>query len=82
MNYNFILTGQDYTIDIDDRLPFRVVFSPGTHRVPLPITIIEDDLPELDEIFQMIIITIPETPALTVQQQHTLVTIQDNDGNS
>ena len=80
-NIIFFSTEQDYVIEVDDYFTFMEEFTPWNHRIAIPIRIIEDSLPELDESFQMVAFSAFQNRALFEQNQQTFITIQDNDGS-
>ena len=80
---SIFLTGIDYKIELSDSILTRVWFKPGIHRVVLPISIIDDNIPEMLEQFVVYIKTIEDCPSVVIPfgGGHVTVNIEDNDGN-
>lgn len=79
-----LLLGKDYRIDFSEGTPTRVWFEPGIHRVVVPISIIEDDMPETQEQFELLISAPSNGPLVVIPTggDHAVVNILDNDGNA
>lgn len=75
-------TGKDFTIGSSDGST-KLWFEPGIHRVVLPISIIEDSIPEIQEKFELVISGLSNHPQVIIplNEDHTEVYIVDNDGN-
>lgn len=57
-------------------------FEPGIHRVVLPISIIEDNVPEIQEQFELAISALSNYPQVVIPADgdFAVVNIVDNDG--
>ena len=75
--------GIDYKIECSDRTSTCVWFEPGIQRVVLPISIIDDNTPEMQEHFELHIAATEDAPSVVVPfgGDHATVNIEDNDGN-
>ena len=80
--FPFILIDEDYTVNFAEGVPANVWFKPGTHRVALPISIAEDEIPEIYEQFQLFVSGTPNGPPVTIpdDRDNAIITIADNDG--
>ena len=81
---SIFLIGIDYKIELSDSTLTQVWFKPGIHRVVLPISIIDDNIPEMLEQFEVYIKTIEDCPSVVIPfgGDHVTVNIEDNDGNT
>ena len=82
-NYVFPITLDiDYKIEFGNSTSTLIQFEPGTHQVFLPISIIEDNIPEMSEEFELYITAIDDGPSVVVPfgGDHVRVNIEDNDG--
>ena len=76
-----ISIGKDFTIGSSDGST-KLWFEPGIHRIVLPISIIEDNIPEIQEKFELVISGLSNHPQVVIplNEDRTVVHIVDNDG--
>lgn len=55
-------------------------FQPEVLKLPVPITLINDSVPEPDERFQLVLSRIEDAPSIELIRDLAFITIQDDDG--
>ena len=71
-----IIIGVDYS-KIQE---LSVTFEPGQMRVPLTITLLDDDIPEPPKGFRLVVSRELDSPNLNVGRESAVITISDTDG--
>ncbi len=72
-------TGVDFTTLA---LPLEINFSPDEQNIFIPVIVIEDDILEAVEQFQLTLGVPPDAPPYLVGTAATIVSILDNEGES
>ena len=57
-----------------------LVFPPSVSRVSVPVTILDDEIPEPEEQFRLNLFTVVESPTLEIEGRVADVIITDEDG--
>ena len=71
-----LLSGNDYNA-IEE---FPLVFQPEERRITLPITILDNSIPEPTEEFRLVLSQEMDSPDLVLDRQDTIISIEDSDG--
>ncbi len=75
----YMYTGVDFTTLT---LPLEIDFSPDEQNIFIPVSIIEDDILEAVEQFQLILAVPTNAPPYSLETTFTIVSILDNEGES
>ena len=71
-----IFPGNDYNAIGE----FSLVFQPEERMITLPITILDDSIPEPTEEFRLVLSRVLDSPDLLLGRQDTIISIEDSDG--
>lgn len=70
-------TGTDYDVQEEVSLEFQ----PEVLMLPVPITLLNDSVPEPNERFQLVLSRIEDAPSIDLIRELAVITIQDDDGD-
>ena len=74
--FNSSYGGAEINVDFDHRLNQEIIFKPGEVYAGIPVNIVNDSLPENNEVFHLTLTTSDDVTTITTG--FTTVIIQDN----